>query len=215
MAGYYKIKKGEIYAEVAFRLGKIMLQYKEKIDQDDEENFDSTLVICALQSLLTMYTQAFDDRGCDFFNDTVNLQGEHNKNFDDIETVNFFQFKESFIQQDDWKSNKAKFVHGARRDKRLKAYSISCHLFSLRNALSHPSIKEDSTGYTSNEENNRVVEYKFTHRPKDEAKRRIYEISSDELYTLAIQLSKLLAQPFKSNWDNRLDLNILNLPYAA
>ena len=210
MASYFRDNKGKIYGDVANRLGKIMLQYKEKIDQNDKENFDSTLVICALQSLLAMYTEAFSDTCCDFLKETINLRGEHNKNFEDIESDNFFEFKKKFIITDDWEKEE----HGPRRSKKPKPFSISCHLFSLRNALSHPSIKEDATGYDAiPDENNRITEYIFIHRPNDGPKKRVYIISSDDLYTIAIQLSKLLAQPIQPNWDNRLDLNILT--YAA
>ncbi|NBW59076.1 MAG: hypothetical protein EBR41_00655 [Crocinitomicaceae bacterium] len=57
MAAYYLDEKGQIYADVAYRLGVIVKQYDCLIENDDEMNFDSTMCISFLQNLLTIYCE--------------------------------------------------------------------------------------------------------------------------------------------------------------
>lgn len=55
MAEYFLEPDGQIYGDVAYRLGKIIHQYENCIEAYDEENFITTLCISSLQSLLTIY----------------------------------------------------------------------------------------------------------------------------------------------------------------
>ena len=59
MAEYYLDEKGQIYGDLAFRLGNIIKQYDTYIENNDPLNFDSSLCICILQNLLTIYDEEF------------------------------------------------------------------------------------------------------------------------------------------------------------
>ena len=49
---YFRDKDGQIQADIAFRLGRIILQY-ESISLKPEQKYESTLYLAVLQNMLT------------------------------------------------------------------------------------------------------------------------------------------------------------------
>jgi hypothetical protein len=58
MTVYYRTKDGQVMADIAYRIGRIAVQY-ESLDLPSEENFESTLYLTALQNLLTQCQELY------------------------------------------------------------------------------------------------------------------------------------------------------------
>ena len=226
MAEYYLDEEGQIYADIAFRLGKIIQQYGEKIEKDDNFNFDSTLCICALQNLLTIFIEKFDrgngypiTRQDNFFNQKTEIKDE-----------NFLSIKESYVIENTFLNGKNNVIE---------------FITHLRNSLSHPTnIQKDSvltsTGYYAQKDDfDKIFNYVFVDSPDMKNRRpkmfdsierlneyskkahnysfdyefldgkyiiknpRIYKISlsTAQLKQLTIKLSTILAQPVQKHWN--------------
>jgi hypothetical protein len=238
MAEYYLDDKGQIYADLAYRLGKIISQYDEIIPRNDPCNFDSSLCICILQNLLTIYDEMFSkvrngfplSRSNFYYNPNAQLSGE-----------NYLSLNKSMVLNDTFN----------------KGNNVGIFLKHLRNSLSHPTkVNKDvsipSTGYISNSDGKKIIhEYIFIDSPdtlnnsvkvfngidlfESYCKKnnylfeksisngkitisnpRMYEIrlTTTQLKDLTLKLAKFIAQPIQKHWDGvTFNQDILN--YAA
>ena len=149
MAAYYEDHQGQIYADMAHRLGVIVKQYDYYIDEDDDMNFDSTMCVTFLQNLLTIYCEYWKNekfglpaiwREPLYYRDTL------------ISSKNYFGIEPSMVIE----NNIVKEV--------VSTFNFLTH---LRNALSHPTAinaysQTQSTGYYSiADSSGRISEYVF------------------------------------------------------
>lgn len=127
---YFRDNKNRIQADMAYRLGKVAVQYEEFPLL--EEKYSSTLDICILQNLLTNCVELF------------RLMERHDPQKKYL--------KADLINQSQWGLHQELIrINTFRYDNRLTVYDV---LNSIRNALSHPTstnIEADfpSTGYTT------------------------------------------------------------------
>ena len=226
MAEYYLDEKGQIYGDLAFRLGNIIKQYGNHIDKNDPYNFDSSLCICILQNLLTIYDEMFPiwngypmTRGSIFYNPQALLSKENY-----FALNNEMVLKNSFLMEDQ---------------------IVGSFMKHIRNSLSHPTkLKQSqeiqSTGYYSVSNSSKFIEgyifidspdvdnnspksfsnnlkflnyckknrgYGFEKKIVDSrifiSNPRIYKVqlSTDELKDLTLKMAKFIAQPIQKNWD--------------
>ena len=149
MAAYYEDHQGQIYADVAYRLGIIVKQYDFHIVGDDEMNFDSTMCVSFLQNLLTIYCEYWKNERFGvpnfwkeplYYKDTL------------ISANNYFGIDPSMVIENNIVEEKV---------------SIFNFLTHLRNSLSHPTAinansEIQSTGYYSIADNSgRISKYIF------------------------------------------------------
>lgn len=222
----------QIRSDIAFRLGKIILQYEESIHVNDIMNYSSTLYISVLQTLLTNCLEILRE---------IKFKNEKYEFFDidqELSDENYYGIKHQSIL-----SNSI-----------YKSISLHMVLKSLRNALSHPTsinMKSEfpSTGYTTIKNGSNIIsEYIFVDSPdvknnrpksfnslneleahKKNNKDAIYNIEKleiipriiiiklgvQELKTLTLNLSIVLSQPVQENWDKILNSNILSILKVA
>jgi hypothetical protein len=217
----------QIRSDIAFRLGVIIMQYEKSIELNDIKNYNSTLCISVLQTLLTNCLEIL--REIKFINVKYDFFDIENQLIDD----NFYGIKNKSI------------ILNSIYDK------VTLHrvLISLRNALSHPTninIKSEfpSTGYTTIKDGSNIIsEYIFVDSPdvknnraksfnniaelelhKRMNKSAVYDYNSlktvprlfifkldvSELKTLTLNLSKVLAQPVQENWNKVFNPLILS-----
>jgi hypothetical protein len=149
MAAYYEDHQGQIYADMAHRLGVIVKQYDYYIEEDDKMNFDSTMCVSFLQNLLTIY--------CEYWkNESYGLPAIWREPLYNKETLisakNYFGIEPSMVIENNI----------VKED--FTTYNFLTH---LRNALSHPTAtnaqsETQSTGYYSIADNfGRISEYVF------------------------------------------------------
>jgi hypothetical protein len=149
MAAYYEDHQGQIYADVAYRLGVIVEQYDYYIESDNDRNFDSTLCVSFLQNLLTIY--------CEYWkNESYGLPAIWKEPLFDKNTLisarNYFGIEPSMVIENNI----------VKED--FTTYNFLTH---LRNALSHPTAinansETQSTGYYSIADTfGRISEYVF------------------------------------------------------
>jgi hypothetical protein len=149
MAAYYEDHQGQIYADMAHRLGVIVKQYDYYIDEDDKMNFDSTMCVSFLQNLLTIY--------CEYWkNESYGLPAIWKEPLFDKNTLisakNYFGIEPSMVLENSIVKEVA------------STFNFLTH---LRNALSHPtainaSSKIQSTGYYSvADSSGRISKYIF------------------------------------------------------
>ena len=239
MAEYYLDEKGQIYGDLAFRLGNIIKQYDTHIDKNDSLNFDSSLCICVLQNLLTIYDEEFPkwngypmSRGDIYYNPEARLSSS-----------NYFNLEKKLI---------IKNTFGFMDD------TVGAFFKHLRNSLSHPTRiareqAEQSTGYYSiSDSSQRLIGYVFLDSPdiinnsprsfqnldkyyKYCGKYRGFEfenkilngkiiisnprvfkiqLSNAQLKELTLKMAKFISQPIQNNWDG-LSFNNNILEYAA
>jgi hypothetical protein len=238
MAEYYLDDQGQIYADLAYRLGKIINQYDEIIQRNDPHNFDSSLCICILQNLLTIYDEMFSkvrngfpiSRSNFYYNPIVQLNDE-----------NYLGLNKSLVLNDTFN----------------KKVNVGIFLKHLRNSLSHPTktyndVLFPSTGYISNSNGMKIIkEYIFIDSPdivnnsarvfddvysfENYCKKnkysfvmsisngvitisnpRIFKIrlTTAQLKDLTLKLAIFIAQPIQKYWDGvTFNQDILN--YAA
>jgi hypothetical protein len=217
----------QIRSDIAFRLGLIIMQYEKCIELNDIKNYNSTLCISVLQTLLTNCLEIL--REIKFMNEKYDFFDIENQLIDD----NFYGIKNKSI------------ISNSIYDK------VTLHrvLISLRNALSHPTkinINSEfpSTGYTTIKDGSNIIsEYIFVDSPdvknnraksfnnidelelhKRMNKSAVYDYNSlkivprlfiikldvNELKTLTLNLSKVLAQPVQENWNKVFNPSILS-----
>lgn len=217
----------QIRSDIAFRLGVIIMQYEKSIKLNDIKNYNSTLYISVLQTLLTNCLEIL--REIKFIN----------------EKYDFFDIESQLIDENFYGIKNKSIISNSIYDK------VTLHrvLISLRNALSHPTninIKSEfpSTGYTTVKDGSNIIsEYIFVDSPdvkNNKAKSfnniaeleihkrmnksavydynslkivpRIFKIKLDvnELRTLTLNLSTVLAQPVQENWNKVFNSSILS-----
>lgn len=225
---YFRDNNNQIYADVAYRLGKIINQY-EKIFAD-EEKFESTLYLAFLQNLLTQSSE--------YFRSMIHIEDRNpifNKELDHIST---------------WGITNKCYIKNTYSGKIYLRNFIQ----NIRNALSHPtnldlSSNFPSTGYSTIKNNSgSIAKYCFVDSPdskknrpktfqtKGEIERWIYnnrntlpfkitfeinnnnryflqhdektfariahiELSVRELGVFVKHLANYLAQPIQEKWD--------------
>jgi hypothetical protein len=231
---YFTSENGQIQADIAYRLGKIIVQY-ERMNFQFQENFDSTLHIATLQNVLTSCVELFNNlKELPKYNDLYSIKGKS------INDNCFIELKESMIIKNTFNN----------------IITIDWLLRCLRNSLSHPTFIDidsitPSTGYTTIPDGSGIIKkYLFVASPdtkKNIAKRFdkleklnkyakkeeyqfeyklingfyyitnpryiILELTNDELKNIALNICTFLAQPVQKNWD-RNDFN-LKILYAA
>ena len=217
----------QIRSDIAFRLGVIITQYEKSIELNDIKNYNSTLYISVLQTLLTNCLEIL--REIKFIN----------------EKYDFFDIESQLIDENFYGIKNKSIISNSIYDK------VTLHkvLISLRNALSHPTnikIKSEfpSTGDTTVKYGSNIIsEYIFVDSPdvkNNKAKSfnniaelemhkrmnksavydynslkivpRIFKIKLDvnELRTLTLNLSTVLAQPVQENWNKVFNSSILS-----
>ncbi len=209
MARYYETPEGKIYADVAYRLGKIIHQYDVLMEKGDKHNFDSTLVISSLQSLLSIYCESYSLWGNDFVLSIDNIDIQDNEKYTSV--GDYLDLKR-FIDEDDYKDKSPNQIN------EIDFKSVHDFIFSLRHALSHPVVKGKETGYDQirSDDRKKIIGYHFYHVKyyrikKNEEKqkfRRVFNFSSMELKAFTLKIATILAQPVAEDW-NDFDENIL------
>jgi len=234
---YFRSDDGQIQADIAYRLGRIILQY-ENISLNSNEKFESTLYLTVLQNVLTNCIELLNS-----------LSGrERKKNliinstleFDNIFGLNSKQIKINTFEE------------------KLSCDKVIRH---IRNAICHPTkidIESDfcSTGYaTITNDKNTIGEYCFisspdtkSNRPKEfinpneridfinkqgnfpkeikviktnngKYKYQLYEkdygrifkivLTSSELRKLTLSICNYLAQPIQKHWDGETIIELI------
>jgi hypothetical protein len=135
MGKYYTNSYGKIYSDLAYRLGVIAEQY-DSLQIEDKYKYESTLYICVLQTLLTQFNEIKNEvekRGADF-----NIEAIWNEDWSywKIDTTTLSSSKDSPL-------------------------NIKYVLENLRHILSHPNPIHNTCSYESNNENDKIIEYKF------------------------------------------------------
>jgi hypothetical protein len=153
MAEYYLDKEGQIYADIAYRLGVIVKQYNNHIDDNDANNFDSTLHLTFLQNLLTIYSEMWKNK-------SYGLPSIWSTPLYNCETLitnsNFYGIEPKLVLVNN-------FVR--------ETETILSFLTHVRNALSHPTSVAtgsaiQSTGYYSlSDEFGKISKYVFIDSP--------------------------------------------------
>lgn len=141
---FFRDPKNQIYADLAFRLGKIVIQY-EKMNPA-EEKYEATLYIAVLQNLLTNSTEYVRqmtraDRKDSVFNKEIEHTG--------------------------WGLDKCNWIKNTFNEPQ----NLQNFIARLRNAVSHPTnidIKSDypSTGFTTlTDETGVINKFRFVNSP--------------------------------------------------
>ena len=223
---YHRTKTGQIYADIAYRLGRIVIQYENM--SLDEEKFQPSLYIAVLQNLLT--------NCCEHVRQ---ITRQHKFIFQmDIETVGWG------LKNSCWVANQYEEV-----------WNLENFIKRLRNAVSHPRdimIDSDypSTGYTTIRDNSDIIKtFRFFDSPDTQRNQQRYfkteqevadyirrnrnsfpenihygydglsyfpaidsepfiriaiiDLSVDELASFVKHLANFLAQPIQKNWDGK------------
>ena len=181
MAAYYEDHQGQIYADIAYRLGIIVKQYDYHIEGDDDMNFDSTMCVTFLQNLLTIYCEYWKNKKFglpEFWNQPL-----YNKDTL-ISATNYFGIDPYMVIENN--------IVG----ENVSTFNFLTH---LRNSLSHPtaiSANSDtqSTGYYSIADNSgRISKYIFIDSPDvkvdQNGKNRPKKFSNFKLYEEFIAMS--------------------------
>jgi len=240
MAEYYLDYQGQIYADMAYRLGVIVKQYDSKVSKEDKSNFDSTLCVTFLQSLLTIYQELF-----------------RNGNGYPITRTDIFYSNKTSILSENCLEIKADWIQ--RNSFNGEAETVEKFITHLRNALSHPTainVNSEimSTGfYAETSLDRKISGYVFVDSPdvnKNNKAKNFDDINKFENYVkrfdnypfefeiinrkyfiinpricvvrlsvldlknLVLKLSLFLAQPVQMHW-NGLLFNDNILEYAA
>lgn len=161
---YFRDIDGQIQADIAYRLGRIILQY-ESLSLNPKQRFESTLYLAVLQNMLTNCIE--------LLNSLSSRERKENFIFNgSIENENIFNLRPNQIIQNT-------FVEEMSCEKIIR---------HIRNALSHPTqldINSElcSTGYnTIANERNVISEYCFVDSPDTKENRlKIYNQKEDAL----------------------------------
>ncbi|MBU1097319.1 MAG: hypothetical protein KKB34_12620 [Bacteroidetes bacterium] len=142
---YIRTEDAQIYAEIARRLGKIVIVY-DQIEIAKDEKFEATLYLAVLQSLLTNCKEHI-------------IQIRKNKKSDNI-------FGKDFDSVD-WGISKNCWIKNTYKEER----SLANFITRIRNSVCHPTIIHNtaefpSTGFTTIEnDKGRIRSYKFIDSP--------------------------------------------------
>ena len=156
---YFSDPKNQIYADLAYRLGRIVTQYEKSVI--DEEKFEATLYIAVLQNLLTNsneYVRQMTD------------SARRNSIFNQL------------IENDIWGINKNCWVRNTFNENR----TLENFITRIRNSVSHPTNIDiesafPSTGFTTlNDDSGKIKTFRFINSP-DTRNNRLKELSKNEL----------------------------------
>ena len=144
MAEYFLEPKGQIHADLAFRLGKIIEQY-DSINKSDLFNFDSSLYLCVLQNLLTIYVEKnnFEDY-------PLTREFEFYKKNCKIQLKNYFDISVDMVDLDNFNSVR----------------TVGDFFKTLRNSMSHPTAVNPKSEHPSTVERTGSVFYPGSRSPQ-------------------------------------------------
>ena len=150
---YFRTEKGQIYADVAYRLGKIVMQYKKM--SVDEEKFEATLYLTALQSLLTNYKEHIVEM----------IKKPYAKmNLEEKKKLSFFQKNIDGV----WGLSNSCWIQNTF----YEDWTLESFIDKLKSAASHPTnidIENDypSTGYITikDDKSEKITKYQFVNSP--------------------------------------------------
>lgn len=149
---YLRTKEGQIQADFARRAGQLLIQY-EKLSRGlpSEENFEATLTVALLQSMLTICYESLEHS--DKKDDAIGLIGLAKSSISEMPTRLGL---EANCIMERWPSS--------------RELSYREIFAALRNALSHPGLQGDSrypiTGYTTLVSGSNFIKaFEFVHSP--------------------------------------------------
>jgi len=157
---YFRDPKNQIYADLAYRMGKIVVQY-EKLNIG-EEKFEATLYLAVLQNLMTNCNEHIRQMTRSVRNDSIFKKG--------IELVNWG------LEKNCWAINTFEEEH-----------NLQNFIARIRNSVSHPTnIDLDSefpsTGFSTIKDETRVIKkFRFVNSPDTRNNRQKYFTSIAEI----------------------------------
>jgi hypothetical protein len=146
---YFLDHNNQIQADIAYRIGRIAIQYDTCSDRfPPEQKFDDTLHICLLQTLLTSCSELIRAMG----NNEMKLS-PFPSNFDSANKL--------------WGLENAEILQNTFRREKVTNNHIITH---MRDSLSHPArldlhAEYISTGYTAVEANKMITDFVFISSP--------------------------------------------------
>lgn len=161
---YFRDPKNQIYADLAYRLGRIVTQYEKS--EIVEEKFEATLYIAVLQNLITNSNE--------YVRQMTRSQRKESP---------FKQLIEDQLIKDDWGISKNCWVKHTFNEEPTLGNFIT----RIRNSVSHPTnidIEGDfpSTGFTTlNDASGKIKTFRFINSPDTRNNRR-KELSKDEVF---------------------------------
>ena len=165
---YFRDPKNQIYADLAYRLGRIVTQYEKS--RIDEEKFEATLYIAVLQNLMTNSNEHVRQ---------MTRSARKNSLFNQL------------IKDDIWGISENCWVRNTFNENR----TLENFITRIRNSVSHPTnidIKSDfpSTGFTTlNDDSGKITTFRFINSP-DTRNNKMKELSINEvLYTIYLRNS--------------------------
>ena len=156
---YFRDPKNQIYADLAYRLGRIVTQYEKSVI--DEEKFEATLYIAVLQNLMTNSNEYVRQ---------MTRSARRNSIFNQL------------IKKDIWGINENCWVRNTFNEN----LTLENFITRIRNSVSHPTnidIKSDfpSTGFTTlNDDSGKIKTFRFINSP-DTRNNRLKELSINEV----------------------------------
>ncbi|MGI6322149.1 MAG: HEPN family nuclease [Bacteroidales bacterium] len=156
---YFRDPKNQIYADLAYRLGRIVTQYEKSVI--GEEKFEATLYIAVLQNLIT---------NCNEYVRQMTRSTRKNSIFNQL------------IKSDIWGINENCWVRNTFNEKR----TLENFIKRIRNSVNHPTnidIKSDfpSTGFTTlNDDSGKIKTFRFINSP-DTINNRMKKLSINEV----------------------------------
>ena len=156
---YFRDPKNQIYADLAYRLGRIVTQYEKSVI--DEEKFEATLYIAVLQNLMTNSNEYVRQ---------MTRSARRNSIFNQL------------IKKDIWGINENCWVRNTFNEN----LTLENFITRIRNSVSHPTnidIKSDfpSTGFTTlYDDSGKIKTFRFINSP-DTRNNRLKELSINEV----------------------------------
>jgi hypothetical protein len=204
MGQYWREERSYIQSDLAFRLGKIIVQYDIAYPISSIDNYNSSLYLSVLQTLLTTCNELI-----------------HKNDFEFPHHDSYYNIKERISNPNQFGLNQRMIIENTFVNGIPKCSVLLNH---LRNAMSHPTItdheaKDSESGYTSIDEGEFITKYLFVTRSKSDWN-KVFKIvlTVEELRFLTLALSKFLAQPYQQRWKsswNGETFDVKILEYAA
>lgn len=175
---YNRDENDQIRADFSWRIGQLVSQYENSENQVDNQ-FEVTLYVIALQSLVTQFQE---------FYRAMSKSDQNNFDVSEYNTLKYWEISEELIEKDTF------------GEKPLTFYKVFCH---IRNALSHPTALDPnssfpSTGYTTipdASKNIKTICFIDSPETKENRMKRLNPIRHDEIIT---QLKKLVGIVMKT-----------------
>jgi hypothetical protein len=153
MSEYYRTEKEQIYADFAYRQGRIITQYEKM--SIDEEKFEATLYVTVLQSLLTNCKEYVTNM-MSLMTRSEKYKSDFKK---DIESVGWG------LKNNCWIENT--YCNNGQKEK----LNLENFITRIRNSVSHPTeinIESDfiSTGFTTIKDGSGIIKkFRFVDSP--------------------------------------------------